>query len=208
MIARPYIKTAEGKRVRTSDRHDYAVSPHSKTLLDNIKASGKTVHAIGKINDIFNGSGVTESVHTSGNMDGVDKTIEALKTVPDGLIFTNLVDFDSLYGHRRDPEGYGRAIMEFDDRLPEILAEMKEEDILFITADHGNDPIHAGFDHTREYVPVVMTGAPGKGMLKAGVDLGTRTSFGDLGQTIAEYLGVKPVTVGKSFLKDVLQGVE
>lgn len=208
VIARPYIKTAEGKRVRTSDRHDYAVSPHSKTLLDNIKASGKTVHAIGKINDIFNGSGVTESVHTSGNMDGVDKTIEALKTVPDGLIFTNLVDFDSLYGHRRDPEGYGRAIMEFDDRLPEILAEMKEEDILFITADHGNDPIHAGFDHTREYVPVVMTGAPGKGMLKAGVDLGTRTSFGDLGQTIAEYLGVKPVTVGKSFLKDVLQGVE
>ena len=199
VIARPYIKDENGNRVRTPDRRDYAVSPHSETLLDKIKASGQTVYAVGKIHDIFNGRGITESVHTAGNMDGVDKTLEAMKNVPDGLIFTNLVDFDSLYGHRRDPEGYGRAIMDFDRRLPEILALMKEDDILFITADHGNDPVHAGFDHTREYVPVVMTGRN----IRAGIDLGTRSCFGDLGQTIAEYLGTEPTAIGKSFLKEI-----
>ncbi len=199
VIARPYIKDENGNRVRTPDRRDYAVSPHSETLLDKIKASGQTVYAVGKIHDIFNGRGITESVHTAGNMDGVDKTLEAMKNVPDGLIFTNLVDFDSLYGHRRDPEGYGRAIMDFDRRLPEILALMKEDDILFITADHGNDPVHAGFDHTREYVPVVMAGRN----IKAGIDLGTRSCFGDLGQTIAEYLGTEPTAIGKSFLKEI-----
>ena len=199
VIARPYVKDQNGNRVRTPDRRDYAVSPHSETLLDKIKASGQTVYAVGKIHDIFNGRGITESVHTAGNMDGVDKTLEAMKKVPDGLIFTNLVDFDSLYGHRRDPEGYGRAIMDFDRRLPEILALMREDDILFITADHGNDPVHAGFDHTREYVPVVMTG----NNVKAGIDLGTRSCFGDLGQTIAEYLGTEPTAIGKSFLEEI-----
>ena len=199
VIARPYVKDQNGNRVRTPDRRDYAVSPHSETLLDKIKASGQTVYAVGKIHDIFNGRGITESVHTAGNMDGVDKTLEAMKKVPDGLIFTNLVDFDSLYGHRRDPEGYGRAIMDFDRRLPEILALMREDDILFITADHGNDPVHEGFDHTREYVPVVMTG----NNVKAGIDLGTRSCFGDLGQTIAEYLGTEPTAIGKSFLKEI-----
>ena len=199
VIARPYVKDQNGNRVRTPDRRDYAVSPHSETLLDKIKASGQTVYAVGKIHDIFNGRGITESVHTAGNMDGVDKTLEAMKKVPDGLIFTNLVDFDSLYGHRRDPEGYGRAIMDFDRRLPEILALMKEDDILFITADHGNDPVHEGFDHTREYVPVVMTG----NNVKAGIDLGTRSCFGDLGQTIAEYLRTEPTAIGKSFLKEI-----
>ena len=199
VIARPYVKDQNGNRVRTPDRRDYAVSPHSETLLDKIKASGQTVYAVGKIHDIFNGRGITESVHTAGNMDGVDKTLEAMKKVPDGLIFTNLVDFDSLYGHRRDPEGYGRAIMDFDRRLPEILALMREDDILFITADHGNDPVHEGFDHTREYVPVVMTG----NNVKAGIDLGTRSCFGDLGQTIAEYLGTEPTAIGKSFLEEI-----
>ena len=199
VIARPYIKDKNGNRVRTPDRRDYAVSPHSETLLDKIKDSGQTVYAVGKIHDIFNGRGITESVHTAGNMDGVDKTLEAMETVTDGLIFTNLVDFDSLYGHRRDPEGYGRAIMDFDRRLPEILSLMKDEDILFITADHGNDPVHTGFDHTREYVPAVMTGTP----LKAGIDLGTRCCFGDLGQTVAEYLGTEPTAIGKSFLKEI-----
>lgn len=206
VIARPYVKDANGKRTRTSDRHDYAVSPHDKTLLDKIKEAGQTVYAIGKINDIFNGSGITQSVHTTGNMDGVDKTIEAVKDDFDGLIFTNLVDFDSLYGHRRDPAGYAKAIMDFDQRLPEILSVMKKEDILFITADHGNDPIHAGFDHTREYVPVVITGAPGSGLVKAGVDLGTRSCFGDLGQTIAEYLGTEPTLIGESFLDAITTG--
>ena len=204
VIARPYVKDENGKRTRTSDRRDFAVSPHHETLLDRIEAAGQTVYAVGKIHDIFNGQGITESVHTSGNMDGVDKTLEAMDKVDGGLIFTNLVDFDSLYGHRRDPEGYGRAIMEFDGRLPEILSAMKEEDILFITADHGNDPIHAGFDHTREYVPVVMTGASGAGLVKAGLDLGTRRTFGDLGQTIAEYLGTEPTMIGESFLSKII----
>ena len=200
VIARPYVKDENGKRTRTSDRRDYAVSPHDETLLDKIKAAGKTVYAIGKIHDIFNGQGITESVHTTGNMDGVDKTIEAMKQDFSGLIFTNLVDFDSLYGHRRDPEGYGRAIMDLDRRLPEILSVMKDEDILFITADHGNDPVHAGFDHTREYVPVTVTGF----CVKAGIDLGTRSCFGDLGQTVAEYLGTEPVMIGKSFLDELI----
>ena len=204
VIARPYVKDENGKRIRTPDRHDYAVSPYEKTLLDKIKEAGQTVYAVGKINDIFNGCGITEAVHTTGNMDGVDKTIEAMRKTKDGLIFTNLVDFDSLYGHRRDPEGYAKAIMDFDAHLPEILAEMKADDILFITADHGNDPVHAGFDHTREYVPVVMCGAPGTDLVKAGVDLGTRKCFGDLGQTIAEYLGTEPTAIGESFLGDIL----
>ena len=200
VIARPYVKDGSGKRTRTSDRRDFAVSPHSRTLLDRIEEAGQTVYAVGKIHDIFNGRGITESVHTTGNMDGVDKTIEAVKEDFGGMIFTNLVDFDSLYGHRRDPEGYGRAIMDLDARLPEILACMKRDDILFITADHGNDPVHAGFDHTREYVPVAVTGA----RVRAGEDLGTRTCFGDLGQTIAEYLEVEPTEIGRSFLGDIL----
>lgn len=204
VIARPYVKDEKGNRIRTSDRHDYAVSPTEPTLLDKVSEAGQTVYAVGKINDIFNGKGVTESVHTKGNMDGVDKTLEAMKREFSGLIFTNLVDFDSLYGHRRDPEGYAKAIMDFDGRMPEILAAMKDEDILFITADHGNDPIHAGFDHTREYVPVVMCGAPGSGLVKAGADLGTRYTFADLGQTIAEYLGTEPTSIGESFLSDIL----
>ncbi len=200
VIARPYVKDESGKRTRTPDRRDFAVSPHSRTLLDRIEEAGQTVYAVGKIHDIFNGRGITESVHTTGNMDGVDKTIEAVKEDFGGMIFTNLVDFDSLYGHRRDPEGYGRAIMDLDARLPEILACMKQDDILFITADHGNDPVHAGFDHTREYVPVAVTGAG----VRAGEDLGTRTCFGDLGQTIAEYLEVEPTEIGRSFLGDIL----
>ena len=201
VIARPYVKDENGKRTRTSDRHDYAVSPPQETLLNKVSGAGQTVWAVGKINDIFNGQGITKSVHTTGNMDGVDKTLEAMKEDFGGLIFTNLVDFDSLYGHRRDPEGYGRAIMDFDRRLPEIKAAMHDEDILIITADHGNDPIHHGFDHTREYVPVLLYGAP----IAAGVDLGTRHAFADCGQTIAEYLGVPATAEGESFLLEVLK---
>ena len=148
VIARPYV-IKDGLRVRTADRKDYAVSPPADTILDNIKNAGKTVYAVGKISDIFDGKGITEAVHTSSNMDGVDKTIEAVKMDFDGFIFTNLVDFDSQYGHRRDPEGYGKCIEEFDARIPEIIAAMGEEDILMICADHGNDPVHSGFDHTR-----------------------------------------------------------
>lgn len=198
VIARPY-ELKDGKRKRTSDRKDYAVSPSSTTVLDNIKASGQCVYAVGKIANIFNNQGVSESVHTDNNMDGVDKTIEALGKDFDGFIFTNLVDFDSEYGHRRDPIGYGKAIMEFDARLPEVMGAMKDGDVLMICADHGNDPIHSGWDHTREYVPVLVYGKD----IKAGVDLGTRKTFADISATIAEYLGVEKTLIGESFLGEV-----
>ncbi len=201
VIARPYVINAEGKRERTSDREDYSVTPPEETLLDKVSNAGLTVYAVGKINSIFNGRGVTDYVHTKSNMDGVDKTLEAMEKVENGLIFTNLVDFDSKYGHRRDPEGYGKAIMEFDARIPELRAALKPGDILMLTADHGNDPTAPGFDHTREYVPIILCGEP----VKAGIDMGTRNCFGDIGQTIAEYLGTEPVAVGKSFLSRILK---
>jgi len=200
VIARPYI-IENGKRIRTSDRKDYAVSPSRKTLLDLVKVSGKAVYTVGKISDIFNGQGITKSVHTDNNMDGVDKTIKAIhEDFGEGLIFTNLVDFDSKFGHRRDPLGYGRAIEEFDRRLPEILAAMNEEDVLFLCADHGNDPIHSGWNHTREYVPVIVYGKT----IRAGVDLGTRNSFADIGATIAEILNAGKTEIGESFYRQIV----
>lgn len=199
VIARPYI-LKDGERVRTSDRKDYAVSPSGKTVLDNVSEAGKTVYAVGKISDIFNGQGVTKAVHTDNNMDGVDKTIEALKEDFDGFIFTNLVDFDSLYGHRRDAEGYGKAIMEFDARLPEIMDAMSDDDILMLCADHGNDPVHSGWDHTREYVPIVCWGKN----VKEGACIGVRKSFADVGATIADYLGADMTLIGESFLREII----
>ncbi len=200
VIARPYV-LENGARVRTSDRKDYAVSPPEATLLDKVSQTGKTVYAVGKISDIFNGRGVTQAVHTNDNMDGVDKTIEALRQDFEGFIFTNLVDFDSKFGHRRDPSGYGKAIMEFDGRIPEIIENMEEEDILMICADHGNDPVHSGWDHTREYVPLLVYGKN----IKEGVCLGVRKSFADIGATICEYLGAEPTTIGESFLGEILK---
>lgn len=199
VIARPYV-IKDGKRIRTSDRRDYAVSPPEETVLDHISKAEQEVIAIGKIHDIFNGQGCTKSIHTESNMDGVDKTLETMKEDFKGLVFTNLVEFDSLYGHRRDACGYGSAIMEFDKRLPEIIDAMHEEDVLIITADHGNDPVHSGFDHTREYVPVLIYGKT----LKSGINLGTRSTFADCGQTVSDYLGVKNTTIGKSFLKELI----
>ncbi len=188
VIARPYIIDENGKRVRTSDRHDYAVSPPEKTVLDILSEAGQRVYAVGKIKDIFNGSGITDAVHTENNMDGVDKTLEAMaEDFPaGGLIFTNLVDFDSKYGHRRDPEGYARCIEEFDARLPEIREAMRAEDILIICADHGNDPIHSGWDHTREHVPAVFFGKN----VRKGYNYGTGDTFADIAATVADYLGV------------------
>lgn len=200
VIARPYIKV-DGKRKRTSDRHDYSVTPPDETALDKIEAAGKTVYAVGKIRDIFNGRGITEYVKTKSNMDGVDKTIEAIGMDFDGLVFTNLVEFDSEYGHRRNPIGYGKAIEEFDNRLPEILEVMSPEDILIICADHGTDPIHHGTDHTREYIPLIIYG----GNVNP-VDLGTRKSFGDIGATVCEFLGAKSPSCGESFLSDIRKG--
>lgn len=200
VIARPYI-IENGKRVRTSDRKDYAVSPPEKTLLDNIKDSGKDVIAIGKISDIFAGKGITKSIHTDSNDDGVDKTIQQMQSCYDGLIFTNLVDFDSKYGHRRDWKGYGKAIEEFDQRLPEIISCLGQDDILFLCADHGNDPLHQGWDHTREYVPILIYGHN----IKSDVNLGTLKTFADLGATVADYLKVPVTNLGKSLLDKMIQ---
>lgn len=197
IIARPYIGNKKGSFERTSNRRDYSVDPFKTTVLDNIKGSGLDVIAVGKIEDIFNGKGITEAVHTKDNMDGIDKTIKYIKSNNRGLIYTNLVDFDSKYGHRRDPKGYKKAIEEFDARLPEIIEAMKEDDILIINSDHGNDPTYKGTDHTREYIPVLIYGD----RIKKGVNLGVRSSFCDIGATIADILGVEKTNCGESFKK-------
>ena len=199
VIARPYTYE-NGIYTRTSDRRDYALDPPADTILDAIVRKGLPVRAVGKIEDIFNHRGISESVHTSGNEDGVDRTLDYMKNTGGGLIFTNLVDFDSLYGHRRDPEGYGRAIERFDARIPEILDAMRREDILILTADHGNDPVHAGWNHTREYVPVMASGAA----VKAGRDLGVLETFADIGATVCDYLGVIWNGSGQSFLNRMI----
>ncbi len=201
VIARPYIIEG-GKRVRTADRKDYAVSPSGKSVLDHIREAGKVVYAVGKIRDIFNGQGVSISVHTESNMDGGEKTLQAMYADFEGLIFVNLVDFDSKYGHRRDPKGYGRALEDFDGRLPEIMAVMKPKDMLILCADHGNDPEPAGTDHTREHVPVLLYGNG----VKPGVNLGTRVSFADIGAAVAEYLSVQKAQIGESFLDLIMIG--
>lgn len=201
VIARPYI-LKDGERIRTSDRKDYSVSPPEDTMLDIISRSGKKVYAVGKIRDIFNGRGVSEAVHTENNDDGITKTIEAMSMDFDGLIFTNLVDFDSKFGHRRDPEGYGKAIEAFDRRLPEIIGSMRDKDILIMCSDHGNDPVHSGWDHTREYIFGLVTGSK----VKPGTDLGTRNTFADIGATVADILtdGKQRTPTGQSFKKLIL----
>lgn len=155
---------------------------------------------IGKIEDIFAKRGLTKSIHTEGNMDGIDKTLKAMDEVNKGLIFTNLVDYDMLYGHRNDPHGYAKALIDFDTRLHEIMEKLKKDDILIITADHGCDPTTPSTDHSREHVPILVYGQN----IKKGYDLGTRNSFSDIGQTIAEYLNVKPLRFGESFLKEIV----
>lgn len=202
VIARPYIVDESGKRTRTSDRKDYAVSPPEATLLDLISRSGQEVYAVGKISDIFNGSGITRAVHTESNQDGVDKTLVAMREAFRGLICTNLVDFDSKFGHRRNAEGYAGALEEFDVRMPELLTAMQPGDLLMICADHGNDPNHTGWDHTREAVPLLICG---EGVV-AGKDLGTRDTFADIAATILDYLGIPERTpIGTSFLKEIQQ---
>ena len=187
VIARPFIGKP-GSFTRTSNRHDFAVSPDGPTLLDRLKNENLDVIAIGKTSDIFNGQGVTESKGTNkDNKDGILKTIEALKEDTKGLIFTNLVDFDMLYGHRRDPIGYKKALEEFDSYLPEILSNLKEREILIITADHGCDPTFRGSDHTREYIPILVAGSS----IKPG-SIGIRSSFTDIGSTIEELLTGNP----------------
>ncbi len=195
VIARPFVGSA-GNWTRTPNRRDFSVKPPALTLLDTLKAAGKQVHAVGKIEDIFAGCGITDAVHTEHNMDGVDQTIAAIRERHEpGLIFTNLVDFDAKFGHRNDPQGYARCLTEFDQRLPEISVALADDDLLVITADHGNDPTTPSTDHSREYVPILVTGP----RLARGVNLGTRDTFADLAATLAELLGVQRPAYGTSF---------
>lgn len=199
VIARPFVGTS-GNYTRTTNRHDFSLAPTGETMLDDIKKKDLHVAAVGKINDIFLGCGVTEKVHTTGNSDGIDKTLGYMDTIENGLIFTNLVDFDMLYGHRDDPEGYAKALEYFDSRLPEIMNKMTDEDILFITADHGCDPTTPSTDHSREYVPILVYGKN----IKKDISLGTRKTYADLGKTICDYLDAKNNIAGTSFLKEIL----
>ncbi|CAH0292061.1 Phosphopentomutase [Peribacillus frigoritolerans] len=201
VIARPF--TGEpGNFKRTPNRHDYALKPFDRTVMDELKDSGYDVLAIGKISDIFDGEGVTESLRTVSNMDGMDKLIQTVEQDFKGLSFLNLVDFDALYGHRRDPEGYGKALEEFDARMPEVLDKLNEDDLLIITADHGNDPVHEGTDHTREYVPLLVYSK----RFTEGAELPIRDTFADIGATVAANFDVKMPAFGKNILGDLNLG--
>ncbi len=195
VIARPFLGTNKGDFTRTSNRHDYAIEPFNKTMMEYISEANQSVMAVGKIKDIFTGKGVTDSITIKNNMDGVDKTLEFMKNHKKGLVFSNLVDFDMKFGHRNDVEGYANALVEFDNRLPEIIEALGQEDILIITADHGCDPTTESTDHSREYIPVLVYGKN----IKQNVNIGTRQCFSDIGKTILELLNVENELVGKSF---------
>ena len=196
VIARPFVGPCGGYFTRTPHRHDFSILPPSVTMLDQLSENGKSVIGVGKIKDIFAGKGITESVYTSGNEEGMERTLEYLDRDFEGLCFINLVDYDMLYGHRRDVDGYAKALSRFDERLPEMLGKMREDDILMISADHGCDPGYlATTDHTREYTPFLMVGqnvVPG--------NLGTRGTFADIGATVLDYFGIRPAFEGKSML--------
>ncbi|MGJ9382439.1 phosphopentomutase [Salipaludibacillus sp. CF4.18] len=198
VIARPFLGSP-GNWERTSNRHDYALKPFGRTVMNELVDQGYESIAIGKISDIYDGEGITKSLRTTSNMDGMDKLSESLLMDFKGFSFLNLVDFDAKFGHRRDPIGYGDALEEYDARLPEILEKLKEDDLLIITADHGNDPIHHGTDHTREYVPLLVYNTK----MKNGKSLGTRKSFADIGATIADNFEVNLPSIGKSFLQEL-----
>lgn len=199
VIARPFVGQP-GHFTRTANRHDYALPPSATTLLDGLKGAGYAVFAVGKIQDLFAGRGITAAVHTRNDDHGMDEIEQAMRAIPAGLIFANLVDFDTLYGHRNDPAGYAANLERFDARLAQLLPTLRERDLLVITADHGNDPTTPSTDHAREYVPLLLTGR----CVKPGVDLGTRATFADLGQTIADIFNVGPLAHGTSFLREIL----
>lgn len=201
VIARPFIKTSEGY-VRTENRKDYAKTPPRPTILDYVKDSGREVVAIGKIEDIFAGQGITKIDHTRTNQAGIQSTLSFINQQWEGLLFTNLVDFDMLFGHRNNPEGMKSALEEFDTQLPALMEAMGEQDILIITADHGCDPTTPSTDHSREYIPILVYGK----QLKQGMDIGIRQSFSDIGATIAQYFGLtKYRGDGTSFYDQVKQ---
>lgn len=196
VIARPYTGTNPANFTRTSDRHDYTLLPDKPTDLDRLQQAGIATFGIGKINDIFSGVGLDDGVHTTSNEDGMNQTIAAVKSSRQGFIFTNLVDFDAMYGHRRNAQGDGDALMDFDRQLGELLAALTEQDLLLITSDHGNDPTFKGTDHTREFVPLIAYSKA----LPGGGDLGIRSPFADLGATVLANFGVDQTDVGHSFL--------
>ena len=198
VIARPYVGTKAGRFTRTPNRHDYALQPFGKTALDALKEAGYDVISVGKIYDIFDGCGLTESNKSQSSVHGMEQTNEIAERDFTGLCFTNLVDFDALWGHRRDPEGYGKEIEKFDIGLGELLGKLNDDDLLMITADHGNDPTYSGTDHTREQVPLLMYSPS----MKQSADIGEADSFGDIGATIADNFGVAMPkgTIGESLL--------
>jgi len=199
IIARPFLGEP-GNFKRTANRHDYALKPFDRTVMNELKDNGLDSIAIGKISDIYDGEGVTQSLRTVSNMDGMDKLLETLHMDFTGVSFLNLVDFDALYGHRRDPIGYGKALEEYDARLTEVLPLLNEDDLLIITADHGNDPVAPGTDHTREYVPLLVYNKA----ISASRELPLRETFADIGATIADNFQVTLPKHGKSFLKELI----
>jgi phosphopentomutase len=199
VIARPFVGSP-GSFTRTANRRDFAATPFAATLLDLLKEADLPVIAIGKIEDLFAGRGITKAVHTSSDAHGVDEIERALGQTPRGLIFANLVDFDTVYGHRNDPTGYAANLERFDARLASLMPRISPRDLLVVTADHGNDPTTPSTDHSREHVPVFLYGPA----IRPGVNLGVRPTFADLGQTLAELFGVGPLKNGTSFLRDIL----
>lgn len=200
VIARPFVGKKAGEFTRTANRRDFALKPFGRTTMNELKDHGLDVIALGKIRDIFDGEGITRTIHTESNMDGMDKLIAVFDEPFTGLSFLNLVDFDSKYGHRRDPHGYARALEEFDGRLAEVLDKMTEKDLLIITADHGNDPTFKGTDHTRELVPLLVYSPR---FVAGGRELPLRQTFADVGATIAENFGVPLPESGTSFLREL-----
>ncbi len=201
VIARPFIGPVDGRYVRTENRRDFSAEPPHPTVLDRLVDAGRRVMAVGKIEDIFAHRGITDVIHSTNNMAGVDAVLEFMRHSESGLIFANLVDFDMLYGHRNNPRGYADALEQVDTRLPELLSAMRAGDLLIFTADHGNDPTTSSTDHSREYVPLLAAGA----RVRAGTNLGTRETFADLGATIADLLGIGEIPLGTSFVDLLLR---
>ena len=200
VIARPFVGEYPNF-TRTSNRHDFSIEPPKTTMLNQLSQSGYDVLAVGKINDIFAGKGITEAIRTKNNADGIERTIEMTQRDFQGLCFVNLVDFDMLYGHRNDVEGYAKALSYFDQKLPEILKGLRPNDLLMITADHGCDPSTPSTDHSREYIPWVIYG----NSVRAGANLGTLPTFADIGATVLDYFGIKPEITGNSRLKQIIK---
>lgn len=201
VIARPFIGTTSENFTRTYNRKDFESNTFGKTMLDVISNSGKDVISIGKIEDLFTMRGITKNYHTQGNEDGIEKTINEIKKDTEGLIFTNLVDFDMLYGHRNNVEGYSKALEYFDSKLPEIIQNMKETDMLIITADHGNDPTTPSTDHSREYIPMLVYGK----QIKENVNIGTRDTYADISATVLDILRLERLENGESFKDKILK---